>query len=189
MDQIVCRYIFSRSRRRRWWPFSPVVAGTHESAQRPASHPRTDETKPKPIGQTKIGFSDFHHSTKHIESINICSEGKKVFSNVVQWKTFMSSGKEENKPVQNHCKYTCRGNPSDCPLGYIGLGWSVVKEPTVDKLFRCRKCDFLCTRLAQLNIHIRVHIKRENMKKHLFFRVLKKKERCPSCRRCRRWLR
>ena len=110
MDQIVCWYIFSRSRRRRWWPFSPVVAGTHESAQRPASHPRTDETKPKPIGQTKIGFSDFHHSTKHIESINICSEGKKVCSNVVQWKTFMSSGKDENKPVQNHCKYTLRGH-------------------------------------------------------------------------------
>ena len=35
MDQIVCWYIFSRSRRRRWWPFSPVVAGTHGSAQRP----------------------------------------------------------------------------------------------------------------------------------------------------------
>ena len=56
MDQIVCRYIFSRSRRRRWWPFSPVVAGAHQSAQRPALRPQTDKTKPKSAGFTMNGF-------------------------------------------------------------------------------------------------------------------------------------
>ena len=48
--------IFSRRRRVRWWPFSPVVAGTHERAQRPASRSQTDKTKPKSAGFTMSGF-------------------------------------------------------------------------------------------------------------------------------------
>ena len=78
--------IFSRRRGVRWWPFSPVVAGTHGSAQRPVYRHKNIKSR-----QNRAFFIWFSSLSQFLEKYCLFHQQSPDYLNTVWWN---SSGPE-----------------------------------------------------------------------------------------------